>query len=66
MLREALDIRKSELGDRHPDTASSLNNLALLYRSQGHYVEAETLLLEALDIRKTELGAHHLSTASSL
>ncbi|NJM99279.1 MAG: tetratricopeptide repeat protein, partial [Phormidesmis sp. RL_2_1] len=31
---EALAIRKTELGDRHPDTATSLNNLAGLYRSQ--------------------------------
>jgi hypothetical protein len=29
------------LGDRHPDVATSLNNLALLNYSQGKYVEAE-------------------------
>ncbi|NJM99427.1 MAG: tetratricopeptide repeat protein, partial [Phormidesmis sp. RL_2_1] len=35
LLVEALAIRKTELGDRHPSTATSLNNLAGLYDSQG-------------------------------
>jgi len=53
-------------GDRHPDTAQSLNNLAGLYRSQGRYGEAEPLYLEALAIRKAELGDRHPDTAGSL
>ncbi|MGB3787450.1 MAG: tetratricopeptide repeat protein, partial [Phormidesmis sp.] len=32
-----VEISKAELGDRHPDTATSLNNLAELYQSQGRY-----------------------------
>ncbi|TYT71705.1 tetratricopeptide repeat protein, partial [Microcystis aeruginosa] len=43
---------KQLLGDNHPDVATSLNNLAGLYRSQGKYTEAEPLFLEALDLRK--------------
>ncbi|MEL7358785.1 MAG: tetratricopeptide repeat protein, partial [Cyanobacteria bacterium J06560_6] len=62
----ALEISQAELGDRHPDTALSLNNLAELYRSQGRYGEAEPLYLEALGIRKAELGDRHPDTASSL
>ena len=64
--QRALAISKSELGDRHPSTATSLNNLALLYRSQGRYGEAEPLYVEALEIRKSELGDRHPYTASSL
>jgi hypothetical protein len=32
-LESALEIKRSELGDRHPETASSLNNLAALHYS---------------------------------
>ncbi|MEL6816657.1 MAG: tetratricopeptide repeat protein, partial [Cyanobacteria bacterium J06598_3] len=48
--QRSLEIRKAELGERHPDTASSLNNLAELYRSQGRYGDAEPLYVEALEI----------------
>jgi tetratricopeptide (TPR) repeat protein len=64
--KRSLEISKSELGDRHPDTASSLNNLAALHRSQGRYGEAEPLYLEALAIHKSELGDRHPATAISL
>jgi tetratricopeptide (TPR) repeat protein len=64
--QRSLAICKSELGDRHPDTASSLNNLAELYRSKGGYAEAEPLYVQALEIWKAELGDHHPDTASSL
>ncbi len=64
--KNALKISKEQLGDRHPDTASSLNNLALLYRSRGQYAAAEPLYVEALEICKTELGDRHPATATSL
>lgn len=64
--RRALAISKAQLGDRHPNTAKSLNNLAGLCRSQGRYGEAEPLYVSALEIRRTELGDRHSSTASSL
>jgi tetratricopeptide (TPR) repeat protein len=45
--------------------AASLNNLALLYQSQGRYTEAEPLYLEALDLTKRLLGDNHPSVAAS-
>ena len=66
LFQEALAIWKAELGDRHPYTATSLNNLAGLYCSQGRYVDAKPLFQEALTIRKAELGDRHPYTASSL
>ena len=54
------------LGADHPDTASSLNNLAELYRAQGRYEDAEPLYDQALSIRRRVLGADHPSTARSL
>ena len=64
--QRALTISKTELGDRHPDTAQGLNNLAALYDSQGRYGEAEPLYVEALEIYKSELGDRHPDTAQGL
>ena len=54
------------LGANHPDTAGSLNNLALLYYSQGKYEEAETLFKRAIKVSEEVLGANHPYTAQSL
>ena len=35
LFRQALEIRKRALGENHPDYASSLNNLAVLYQRHG-------------------------------
>ncbi|MFM7712165.1 MAG: tetratricopeptide repeat protein, partial [Microcystis sp.] len=59
-------LHKRLLGDNHPFVATSLNNLAELYRSQGRYTEAEPLFLEALDLYKRLLGDNHPDVASSL
>ena len=41
--QEVLAIREQQLGLEHPDTAASLNKMALLYRALGRYGEAEPL-----------------------
>ncbi|UUO17420.1 tetratricopeptide repeat protein [Dolichospermum heterosporum] len=46
--------------------ASSLNDLAGLYESQGRYNDAEPLYLQSLDIWKRQLGDDHPSVATSL
>jgi tetratricopeptide (TPR) repeat protein len=61
-----LEIEKKTFGENHPQFASSLNNLAELYRSQGRYSEAEPLYLRALSISEQQLGFDHPNTASSL
>ncbi|MDM8559546.1 tetratricopeptide repeat protein [Candidatus Parabeggiatoa sp. HSG14] len=63
--KRALKIHQQVLGD-HPDTATSLNNLAALYRSMGDYARAEPLYQQALAIMKTVLGENHPYTATSL
>ncbi|NCS80046.1 MAG: tetratricopeptide repeat protein [Microcystis aeruginosa K13-07] len=40
----------------------SLNNLALLYHSQGRYSEAEPLYREAINIFRERLGENHPHT----
>jgi len=52
--------------DNHPDVATSLNNLAALYREEGRYSEAEPLYVRSLSIREQQLGADHPDTAGSL
>jgi len=42
---------EQQLGPDHPDTATSLNNLALLYDSQGAYAKAEPLLRGGIGIQ---------------
>jgi tetratricopeptide (TPR) repeat protein len=62
----ALAIREKQLGPDHPDTGTSLNNLAGLYRSMGHYNEAEPLYQRALAISEKQLGPDHPDTGTSL
>ncbi|ERT03715.1 TPR repeat family protein, partial [Lyngbya aestuarii BL J] len=54
------------LGENHPDVATSLNNLANLYKSQGRYDEAEPLHQRSLAIWEKTLGENHPDVALSL
>jgi tetratricopeptide (TPR) repeat protein len=56
-------IREKLLGEEHLDTASSYNDLALVYNSQNRYEEAEFLSKKALKLREKMLGKEHPSTA---
>jgi tetratricopeptide (TPR) repeat protein len=44
------------LGNEHPDTLTSMNNLALVLRDQGKYEEAEEMYRQALRLKETALG----------
>ena len=55
-------IRRRVLGADHPETATSLNNLAGLYRAQGRYVEAAPMVMEAVEIMERVLGVEHPNT----
>ncbi|MGB7378739.1 MAG: CHAT domain-containing tetratricopeptide repeat protein, partial [Rivularia sp. (in: cyanobacteria)] len=54
------------LGKEHPDVATSLNNLAALYYSQGNYTKAEPLYERALAIDEKVQGKEHPDVATSL
>ncbi|MGO9740479.1 MAG: tetratricopeptide repeat protein, partial [Roseiarcus sp.] len=66
LFQRALAIREKALGPEHPDTATSLNNLALLLRAQGDLAGARPLFERALAIREKALGREHPATATSL
>ena len=50
MHRRALAIRLKALGEDHPNTATSYNNLAATLSAQGKYAEAEAMYRRALAI----------------
>jgi Tfp pilus assembly protein PilF len=57
-----LVIRELVLGTEHPSTATSLNNLGLLLKTQGAYEEARPYYERALAIREEVLGTEHPNT----
>jgi tetratricopeptide (TPR) repeat protein len=66
LATEVLRILETSLGPDHPDVATSLNDLAGLYRAQGNYGAAEPLYQRALRIYETALGPDHRWVATSL
>jgi tetratricopeptide (TPR) repeat protein/CHAT domain-containing protein len=66
LATEALRIRETALGPEHPDVATSLNNLAELYKGQGNYSAAEPLYQRALRVWEAALGPDHPDVANSL
>jgi tetratricopeptide (TPR) repeat protein len=51
------------LGEEHPHTARSYNNVAANLNAQGKYAAAGPLYQKALDIRRKVLGEEHPDTA---
>ena len=64
--RAASKIKESKLGPDHPDVATSLNNLAILYRDMGQYAKAEPLYRRSLKIYESKLGPDHPDVAMGL
>ncbi len=55
----ALEIRRRELGDAHPDTLSSFVEAGTLYFYQGRGEDAESSLRRAAETARRELGSDH-------
>ena len=67
LCKQALeDLEKRKSGREHPDVATLLNILALVYRDQSKFKEAGVLLTEALHIRERTLGVDHPAVAATL
>jgi tetratricopeptide (TPR) repeat protein len=66
LFRDALAIREKKIGPEHPDTATSLNNLALLLQHQGDFVGVLPLFERALAIWEKSLGPEHPDMATAL
>jgi uncharacterized membrane protein len=55
--QQALDARRRQLGDDHPDTLWSLDSLAVTRRALGDLQGARELHQQALAARRRVLGA---------
>jgi tetratricopeptide (TPR) repeat protein len=64
--QKALEIRGKVLGEEHPDTAGSLNNLGFLLQAMGDYEGARPYYEQALEINRKVVGEKHPNTATSL
>ena len=62
---QALEIRRKVLGEEHPDTATSLNNMAILCFYEGNLQMAETFMKRAFMIYDKILGSQHPDTESA-
>ena len=66
LYRRALAGYERVMGPEHPDTLTSVNNLAMLLYSTGAYGEAEPLFRRALAARERVLGPEHPDTLTSV
>ena len=66
MLRRALELRRSQLGDNHADVAVTLNNLSNVLVQTDRGDEALRLSRDALAIQQRVLGPKHPDVALAL
>jgi hypothetical protein len=60
--RQAVELRKSVLGEEHRETLASMGNLALIWVDQGKLEEAETLAMRVTETFGRTLGEEHPDT----
>ncbi|KAH7061799.1 kinesin light chain [Paraphoma chrysanthemicola] len=63
---QVMETSSRVLGDEHPDTLISMNNLASTYSDQGRWKEAEELEVQVMETRKRVLGDEHPDTLTSI
>ncbi|KAH8813457.1 hypothetical protein DL96DRAFT_1821248 [Flagelloscypha sp. PMI_526] len=73
LLRESCQVFRRELlemqaavGNEHPNTLTSMSNLALTYFDLGQHQDAQTLHEQVLKGRRRTLGNEHQSTLKSM
>ena len=59
-------MRRATLGNRHPNTLGSINNLGALLHAKGDLAAAERLCREALEGQRKTLGNRHPATLNSI
>jgi serine/threonine protein kinase len=65
-LERARALRRDALGPDHPDTLTSMHDLASAYLSAGRLPDAAALHEETLKLRRLRLGADHPDTLTSM
>jgi len=64
--RRALAISEAGFGERHPNIAANLSNLAVLLEATNRLEEAESLHRRGLAIMESLFGEHHPNIANNL
>jgi hypothetical protein len=59
-------VRRETLGNRHPDTLASINNLGTLLMAKGDLAAAEPLCREAMKGMRETLGDRHPTTLTCI
>ncbi|KAE8413588.1 purine and uridine phosphorylase [Aspergillus pseudocaelatus] len=62
---QVIETRKQVLGPEHPDTLTSMADLALTYQYQGQWKVAEKLGVQVMETRKQVLGPEHPDTLTN-
>jgi tetratricopeptide (TPR) repeat protein len=63
---ESVETSMNMLGEAHPTTLSSMNNLALTYMAQGRWKEAEELEVRVVGTSRTTFGKEQPATLNSM
>ncbi|KAB8234347.1 purine and uridine phosphorylase [Aspergillus alliaceus] len=63
---QVMETQKQVLGPEHPDTLTSMANLASTYWDQGRWKEAEELEVQVIETCKQVLGPEHPNTLISI
>ncbi|OAL01790.1 kinesin light chain [Phaeosphaeriaceae sp. SRC1lsM3a] len=63
---QVMQTTQRVLGDEHPDTLISINDMALTYSSQGRWTEAEELRVQVMQTTKRVLSDEHPDTLASI
>jgi tetratricopeptide (TPR) repeat protein len=66
MEERSLEARRNMLGEGHPDTLTSMHNLAMTYSKRGQWDKAEKLQVEVIKKWKKVLGEGHPDTLTSM
>ncbi|OCK73732.1 hypothetical protein K432DRAFT_224868 [Lepidopterella palustris CBS 459.81] len=61
-----METRKRVLGEEHPSTLTSMNNLAFTWKGQGRDADALRLMNQCLELLMKVLGMSHPNTVSAL
>lgn len=61
-----METRKTKLGADHPDTLTSMNNLAFTWKDIGRHGDALRLIQTCSTLQQRVLGPDHPHTVSTL
>ena len=66
MGEDAFNVRQELLGQEHPATLASMNDLAMVLSHQGKYEQAEEMYRQVLELDETVLGKKHPHALTSM